>query len=304
MSGDSSSNAWLRGRDRANTQPPPTLLEHIDDQPVQQQIIFDPAVAHYGDGYRFGGPLGSEAAQAPSTWHRVQIEKLATTLQAVAESSIGRSLVLRGSWLLRSWFGERAREPHDLDFVHIGDRSPDGFLEDALSTLSASERCRAVGLRVDDLATSDIWTYERAVGRRIVIPWSSADMNGTVQLDVTFGEEIPGAPIRLTDPSTGIATVSAEVSLAWKLLWLHTDNYAQGKDLFDAVLLAENSHIGRDVEGWLRRAINGARPAFTGDLAKIHVAATEWAWFASEYPELATGRSVGDLLGSLATAID
>ena len=36
----------------------------------------------------------------------------------------------------------------------------------------------------------------------------------------------------------------APLALAWKLLWLATDTYPQGKDLYDAVLLAENTTVG------------------------------------------------------------
>ena len=33
------------------------------------------------------------------------------------------------------------------------------------------------------------------------------------------------------------------MSLAWKLLWLETDMHPQGKDLYDAALLAEQTHL-------------------------------------------------------------
>lgn len=36
-----------------------------------------------------------------------------------------------------------------------------------------------------------------------------------------------------------LRAATPELSLAWKLVWLATDMYPQGKDLYDAVLLAE-----------------------------------------------------------------
>jgi hypothetical protein len=42
---------------------------------------------------------------------------------------------------------------------------------------------------------------------------------------------------------TVVRTAGRELSLAWKMLWLHADcaaeGWAQAKDLYDAVLLAE-----------------------------------------------------------------
>jgi hypothetical protein len=40
-----------------------------------------------------------------------------------------------------------------------------------------------------------------------------------------------------------IWSASKELSLAWKLLWLETDMYSQGKDLYDATLLAEQTQL-------------------------------------------------------------
>ena len=42
-------------------------------------------------------------------------------------------------------------------------------------------------------------------------------------------------------------------ALAWKLLWLATDTYPQGKDLYDAVLLAEHTTVDQSLVRQLMR---------------------------------------------------
>src|SRR5439155_1284533 len=66
---------------------------------------------------------------------------------------------------------------------------------------------------------------------------------GAVQVDVVFGEELTEPARRVSVPAADGGCVSVRAagpaqSLAWKLLWLTTDMYPQGKDLYDAVLLA------------------------------------------------------------------
>lgn len=40
-----------------------------------------------------------------------------------------------------------------------------------------------------------------------------------------------------------VRAASPALSLAWKLFWLETDAYPQGKDLYDAILLAEETTV-------------------------------------------------------------
>ena len=44
-------------------------------------------------------------------------------------------------------------------------------------------------------------------------------------------------------PEVPVLAASNEESLAWKLLWLFSDFYPQGKDRYDAVLLAERTAL-------------------------------------------------------------
>lgn len=82
-----------------------------------------------------------------------------------------------------------------------------------------------------------------------------------------------------------VRTASRELSLAWKLLWLHTDatteGLAQGKDLYDAVLLAETRDMRLPAR--LLRAVfpPGATPP-TGDVVRSW--SVEWESFRAQHP--------------------
>ena len=65
-----------------------------------------------------------------------------------------------------------------------------------------------------------------------------------VQMDVVIGEILLSEPEVETIPllsggSVEIFAASVAQSLAWKCLWLATDQYPEAKDVYDAVLLAE-----------------------------------------------------------------
>jgi hypothetical protein len=96
-------------------------------------------------------------------------------------------LVLRGSVALRAIFGDKAREPGDLDFVvtpstlSIGSPDAEKLLHGVIAAVGA-----------DEVSIEDIWTYERAAGKRLLFPFQVAGLpRGTVQLDVVFHEPLP-----------------------------------------------------------------------------------------------------------------
>jgi Nucleotidyl transferase AbiEii toxin, Type IV TA system len=69
---------------------------------------------------------------------------------------------------------------------------------------------------------------------------------GEVQMDIVFCESLIDPPIQTSIPGINrnqLWTVSKELSLAWKLLWLEIDSYPQGKDLYDVTILAEDVHL-------------------------------------------------------------
>ncbi|WP_330228794.1 nucleotidyl transferase AbiEii/AbiGii toxin family protein [Nocardia sp. NBC_00508] len=112
---------------------------------------------------------------------------------------------------------------------------------------------RGVVLDADGADSDAKWGYSYGYdtpGVRLLVPWYTDSLeSGAIQLDFAAEETLPDAPVWTAiprgdgGPPTPAITASRELSLAWKLLWLHTDsmekNCAAGKDLYDAVVLAE-----------------------------------------------------------------
>jgi hypothetical protein len=186
------------------------------------------------------------------------------------------SLILRGSLLLKAWLGTIAREPGDIDWVFRPEtttlESPiaQELFDELIQQVSESPQVGNVTIVIDRLAIDDIWTYERAQGRRIVFPWVVDGLpSGSLQMDVVFGEELFIEPIQTFIPAIAgdpipIWSVNPALSLAWKLLWLETDTYPQGKDLYDAVLLAEHTQLPFD----LLQQVLQSSPAWQNGLAR------------------------------------
>ncbi|MCF2527825.1 nucleotidyl transferase AbiEii/AbiGii toxin family protein [Yinghuangia sp. KLBMP8922] len=230
--------------------PPSTLF--IPDERARQAMVFDPALKQYGDAFRAADPDMADA-ELGEAWRAARRRAMDAVLVAVAASPWAGSLVLRGSVLLRAWYGAAAREPGDLDFVVVpGTWAIDAPDTDRMIADLARRAAHAAGGErlafYPELARSDeIWTYERVPGRRLVLPWAAPGVpGGVVQLDFVFGEQLHAAPetygIPLADGGAAeVLGATPELSLAWKLVWLLSDFHPQGKDLYDAVLLAESS---------------------------------------------------------------
>jgi len=224
--------------------------------------VFDPALKQFPHAYRAGEPVFDDE-QLGEHWRRTRRIALEQVLRAVAGSPWAGHLVVRGIMLLRAWPSQAAREPGDLDFVVT---PPTMMLDDAGTwrmfdgiTAAALEHPGPVRFASDEVAVADIWTYERAPGRRIVFTWHADTLPpGTVQLDLVFNEQLPEPPTTVSVPTSDgsppilVRAASPQLSLAWKILWLETDMYPQGKDLYDATLLAEYTTVPL---GLLRRTL-------------------------------------------------
>lgn len=280
----------------------PLTLRPVQDRRAVQRPVFDPALKQYPNAYRAADPRFADPA-VEAAWLRARRRATDLVLAAVAGSEWADHLVLRGSRLLRAWFGDAAREPGDLDFVVVPrewriEEPRTAAMFDGLAR--AAEREAAAGpvrLSAADAVAEDIWTYDRVPGRRLVLPWTAEGVpGGVVQLDVVFDERLPTPPEpvplpALSDggPQATMLAVSPELSLAWKLMWLVSDAHPQGKDLYDAVLLAEScplrGEVLRDVfldaEGWY------ALHPVTAEALAEPVPAVEWRHFAGEYPGIA-----------------
>ncbi|MEU8134764.1 nucleotidyl transferase AbiEii/AbiGii toxin family protein [Streptodolium elevatio] len=133
-------------------------------------------------------------------------------------------------------------------------------------------------------------------GVRVRLPWhADGGLEGQVQLDFALDEPMPEPPVFALVPRadelgpTVVRTASRELSLAWKLLWLHVDSAgddrARGKDLFDAVLLAESPRT-RLEPGLLRRVFAKAGALGIGPLTDHDVRnwTVDWRSFHAEHP--------------------
>jgi hypothetical protein len=229
------------------------------DNPSHRPRVFDPALLHYTRAFRVGAPAFDDVAQA-QRWRLARRRAAEHVLSATVHSPFAEHLVLRGSVLMRAWFGDEAREPGDIDWTIVPETilKSDAWsaeLSKHLASVVADGPEASAGIRFDAaaVAVDDIWTYDRAPGTRIVYPWRATDEAdadlpaGAVQCDFVFGEALPSPPVRtpipLLDAPEPLHVLAADLhaSLAWKLLWLETDQYPQGKDLYDAVLLAERA---------------------------------------------------------------
>ncbi|MEU7654320.1 nucleotidyl transferase AbiEii/AbiGii toxin family protein [Micromonospora taraxaci] len=269
---------------------PPTYRRLPADVPARQRRVFDPALKQYSDAYRAGEPEFRVAATGErwTTARRFAMQQVLAAIAAIPES---RQLVLRGSVLMPAQVGDGAREPGDLDFVVVPQTitSDSDVARALLDAVKAAIRAAPdAGLQPDRISEAAIWTYERADGRRLVVPFSvTGAPDGHVQLDIVFGEQLPLPPERVMLPGVAESMLAAPaaLALAWKLLWLATDSYPQGKDLYDAVLLAETTTVDLDLVRQLLRPELGAE-ADDFSAETVLTWHPDWANFTDEYPHV------------------
>lgn len=231
-------------------QPEPGTSQGPGGAPVTGRAkVFDPALKHFQVGLLPDEPPFQTADEIAS-WRALQRHVMSHVLSSIADSPAASQLVLRGSALLCAWFPETARPPKDLDFVvvpetlGITDRGALELLESVVTAVTSRE-CKGVELRRDEVAQDPIWTYDRVPGTRLVFRWTAPDLPwGATQLDFVFGERLPVAHQMLDvtlspERHAELQVAPKDLSLAWKLLWLYSDAHPRGKDLYDAILLAE-----------------------------------------------------------------
>ncbi|MFI5711339.1 nucleotidyl transferase AbiEii/AbiGii toxin family protein [Kribbella sp. NPDC051620] len=262
---------------------PPTYQPLPADPTVHQRAAFDPSVAHYQFAYRAGEPTFDDP-ELTARWRSTRRCAIDHLLGLIAGSDWADKLVLRGSVALREWFGELAREPGDLDFVirphTIGFNSREGLrlLDDVIAAVAADP---GPGLKAGQVSRDEIWTYERVPGRRLVFPYEQEGLTGSVQLDFVYNEELPLEPERLPIGDAWLLTAGPELSLAWKLLWLESDLHPQGKDLYDAVLLAERTDISPAL---VRAVVVPEIPGQEFGPRSVLEWPVDWQNFLDEYP--------------------
>lgn len=218
---------------------------------TDREKIFDPALVQYSRAFRRVPPTYDTAHE--TAWYAAAREGvLAMLLSVVAASAWRDSLVLMGSSLLRSWLGDLARAPHDLDFAvrPVTVAANDAFAAEQFAAIIAAASVAPVAsgavIAADRIVVDDIWAYDRVPGKRIVFPWHVPGLpnsDSAAQIDFVFGKTLFTEP-QETVVTVGVSThtvlaATPEESLAWKVHHLITDSYPMGKDLYDAVLLGE-----------------------------------------------------------------
>ncbi|MFG2928348.1 nucleotidyl transferase AbiEii/AbiGii toxin family protein [Streptomyces achromogenes] len=275
----------------------PRTLRWVPGDDVVQRPVFDPSLKHHRNAYRATDPQFGDPARG-ARWRAARRRALRLVLDAIAASQWGEALVLRGSVLMSVWFPESAREPGDLDFVVVPHtwRIDDGRTERMLRGIAAAAqdvaaaRGHGIGISARGAVVEDIWTYDRVPGRRMVLPWGAPGLpGGHVQLDFVFNERLPEEPAPAELPGgTVVQAATPELSLAWKLMWLINDVHAQGKDLYDAVLLAERHPLRYELLHEVFR-LSGEWPypyrekVLLEDVTEA-VGFVEWEHFVTEYP--------------------
>jgi hypothetical protein len=163
----------------------------------------------------------------------------------------------------------------------------------------------APGVTLDVGAARDdgTWTYAQydTPGTRLIIPWEAEGLPpGEVRLDFARDEWLPEPPVWTAIPRgdgagpTLLRTAGRELSLAWKLLWLHADCAAEGraqaKDLYDAVLLAE-AEATKLSPRLLRKVFRHAQRQQRGAADALHLDAVaswslDWEDFRADHPHV------------------
>lgn len=289
MSKETEPNNWI-----GNAQPNTNKV----DRKVRNEV-FDPALKHFSKGFRPGELKEPSNQREKAIWKDTRQMAIEQVLGIIGQSKWAEHLVIRGSVSMSIWYPDTAREPRDIDFVFqphtvkINDRSFKEFyqfLQNEIKTNSVSE---VFVFAQEDISSDGIWTYERADGRRLSIPWKRQGIpDGEVQIDIVFGEKLTEPPVDLIVPTISgryqFLSASKELSLAWKILWLSTDMHPQGKDLYDAVLLAEDPATDLATQT-LRTVLENCEeysPGYLAELFSSHAEIYEWQHFTNDYPEI------------------
>lgn len=184
------------------------------------------------------------------------------------------------------------------------------MMDGLVHAVMGNARCGTARIEVEGISRNDIWTYSRAPGHRLAFPWSSGDLPpAIIQMDFVFEQKLHVLPwtvaVKLGElPAVNALVASNEESLAWKLLWLCSDMHPQGKDLYDAALLAECTEL----PAWLLKTVleeaecwRGERTLRSFPFRADAPADVDWENFRKECPWV-TGESAA-WLGRLVTAV-
>lgn len=211
-------------------------------------------------------------------WKDTRQAAIEHVLGIISESEWAKHLVIRGSVSMSVWYPDKARRPGDIDFVFqphtvkIDDGQFNELFLFLQTEIRANPDLKDFQFIPDRVMTDSLWNYERADGRRIIIPWEREGLSsGMVQIDIVFGEQMIEPPVDIVVATINgryqFLSANKELSLAWKILWL-ADMHPEGKDLYDAVLLAEDIMVDLSAET-LGTVLENCEGNYTEDLADL-----------------------------------
>ena len=215
-------------------------------------------------------------------------------MNVISQSFWFDHLVLTGSHMMRFWFGEKARRPGDVDWLV----RPQKLRGHHSNVVEMMEAMIAVARKAPDINGTrvvasgieirNISIYGQETGKRVLFPWcSDTGMHDIVQMDFCFGTELNHGIRPILFPlATGgalpLLAVTRQELLLWKLYWLHQDDLSRqsrGKDLYDAVLLAEETDLPFSL---LEKAV----PELAADSDMPLQWDVEWDEFLGQYPQV------------------
>ncbi|SCG57103.1 Nucleotidyl transferase AbiEii toxin, Type IV TA system [Micromonospora echinaurantiaca] len=253
-----------------------------------QRAAFDPVLKQYDNAYR-AGKLELLDPAAGQRWLAARRAALYHLITIIADTPWRQQLVMFGSFPMTAWFGAAAREPGDIDFVvtPFSLNIHSGEAEAMLTGIVREMRNRpGAGLAPELAQASATWTYERINGQRLTIPFTTEDgLTGAMRIDFVFNEPLPLKPvtIRFSGVDHPVLSASPALSLAWKLRWLATDIHPQGKDLYDATLLAEYTTVSLQlIRDLLQRQLSTEADEFAAE--SVLDWDIDWNTFTDDYP--------------------
>ena len=193
--------------------------------------------------------------------------------------------------------GQRPRvSPEGVNWIRAEEWEESAPYQDLRRRIQENPRAgHGIVLNAERFDESGDWTYSSYAmrGSRVTIPWETPGdpgerLSGVVQLDFAADEPMPRRPVwtripRLAGGFSVLWAAGPELSLVWKLMWLVEDSsdggVSRGKDLYDAVVLAELAGV--------REAIRAGGSAQAGlrrrDVDALDV---DWESFVAEYPQV------------------
>lgn len=172
------------------------LAQSASDTDRSRVEIFEPALRQHSRAFRLSDPAFQNREQE-TAWRDAQSRAMYEVARRVSESPWAEHLVLRGSLLLETWLGEHARRAGDIDWVYqpewtqLNNRPATELFAGLQGLVADHPEAGPIRFEAHRIAVDDIWSYERAPGRRIVFPWRVAGLPpGVVQMDVVFNERL------------------------------------------------------------------------------------------------------------------